>query len=459
MDILPRTIPFRRILTWLLLILLLITGGIWVFQRLQAERPTAAVEAPANGSVVLPGLSPIQIGFTKTMNPGSVQEALTVTREDGETPIPGLLTWDGTTLFFTPQQPWPAGETIRVSLSQQARSRFVLRLAQPLSFQFNVAGQMLAYLWPAYPQAGQVSQLYALDPISGQTAQLVDAALGVLDYSVNPDGSAIYYATPDPDGGTVLIELNRLTGEETELTRCPLAACLAPVAAPGETRRLAFENTTTFEIWQIVGSEPPQVLFKNARHPAWSNTGWLAVYSQDLNGYTLLDPQTGQREFVPNQTGEPGTWSPDGTAFLAGEITTGAASRLALFDLAKIPPAVSGLGAGSGLQSADRQALAPVYAPNGLSVAFAHKYLDARWTRGSQIWLVDADGRSPRPLTSDPLYHHTSLAWSPSSQWLAFVRFNESTLSDPPEIWLLATEGAQQPIRLVINAHSPRWVP
>jgi len=96
-------------------------------------------------------------------------------------------------------------------------------------------------------------------------------------------------------------------------------------------------------------------------------------------------------------------------------------------------------------------------------LAFARRYLDiARWTPGRQIWLLPilSDGAPGQAfsLTDDPYFTHYDLAWSPESDRLAFVRFNQTTLNDPPEIWMVDLETFQEN-RLVVGGFSPQWIP
>jgi Tol biopolymer transport system component len=166
--------------------------------------------------------------------------------------------------------------------------------------------------------------------------------------------------------------------------------------------------------------------------------------------------------------GERGTWSPDGAYFVFPEIDfftqdleTGGGEGGELFfshlyrwefesvlvdDLSQDP-------------SGRVEDASPSYSPDGRWIAFARKFLDAgRWTLGRQVWLMRADGSDPRQLTNEPAYHHSSLDWNASSDALAFMRFNQSELSQPPEIWLYGLElGEARP--LAVGGYLPRWIP
>jgi Tol biopolymer transport system component len=101
----------------------------------------------------------------------------------------------------------------------------------------------------------------------------------------------------------------------------------------------------------------------------------------------------------------------------------------------------------------------PAYDPDGRLVAFARRYLDpARWTPGRQLWTMAANGGELRQLTEEPLFTHTDFTWRPDGGQIAYTRFNQMTLTDPPEIWVIEPDGSS-PLRLVIGGYDPQWIP
>jgi dipeptidyl aminopeptidase/acylaminoacyl peptidase len=103
--------------------------------------------------------------------------------------------------------------------------------------------------------------------------------------------------------------------------------------------------------------------------------------------------------------------------------------------------------------------LNPSFAPQGLSLAFSRKSLDpAEWSPGRQLWLLDLEDNQAKTLTTAVDFHHTSFAWHPDGNRLAYVRYNQAKLSDPPEIWLINRDGSEN-LRLIINAFAPSWIP
>jgi hypothetical protein len=201
--------------------------------------------------------------------------------------------------------------------------------------------------------------------------------------------------------------------------------------------------------------------------PAWSPDGRLAFYDRQAEAFILKRPGADSELRLTNTTGQPGDWQPDGTAFLAPEINfldvniaegirqelpPLADSHLLLYPTAD-QPAVD-LTREEGLEDA-----IPVYSLDGRFFAFARKFLDpALWTPGRQLWLMDVATRQARPLTDAPDYNHFDFAWSPDGSQLAYVRFDQSLLTEPPEIWVIdVTSGATT--QITIGGYSPQWIP
>ena len=101
----------------------------------------------------------------------------------------------------------------------------------------------------------------------------------------------------------------------------------------------------------------------------------------------------------------------------------------------------------------------PVFSPDGSWIAFSRRYLDsARWTPGKQLWLMRPDGSEAHPLTQAGDYNHHDFAWSLDGKQIAYIRFNQTILTEPAELWLINADGSQ-PLELVKGAYAPQWMP
>ena len=194
--------------------------------------------------------------------------------------------------------------------------------------------------------------------------------------------------------------------------------------------------------------------------PAWSSKGWLAYYDRTSQAYEVVDPELQTRIQLINQTGQPGNWSFDGEFYLAPEImyypssgdTETGISHLLQYSIEEEK-------SGDLSKEDNVEDVEGTYSPNGDTIAFARKYLDMeRWTFGRQLWIMNPDGTNAHAITDEPNYNHFDLAWSWDSQMLAYVRFNEAQLYEPPELWMINADGSN-PIQLIIGGYSPLWIP
>jgi dipeptidyl aminopeptidase/acylaminoacyl peptidase len=211
---------------------------------------------------------------------------------------------------------------------------------------------------------------------------------------------------------------------------------------------------------QVVGDPTHQT-----NQPLWSPDGQLAFYDTNLAAFVIYDPHSQQTIRFPNQTGQGGDWDPTGRYFVAPEISyiqpgdpnqTGLAtisnSHLIQFDRQT--------GQTTDLSKAeDLEDTTPAYAPSGASLALARKSLDIKnWTPGRQLWIMQADGSDPRQLTNDPSYNYYDFAWSPDGDQLAFVRFNQTAMTEPPELWTINPDGSGAQ-KLLGGGYAPQWIP
>jgi Tol biopolymer transport system component len=58
----------------------------------------------------------------------------------------------------------------------------------------------------------------------------------------------------------------------------------------------------------------------------------------------------------------------------------------------------------------------------------------------------------------DRYYNHYSFSWNPAGETLAYVRFNQVALIEPPEIWVI-DPGTSQASRVIEGGYAPQWIP
>jgi TolB protein len=481
----------KRTIVILSLAVALVLAGIGMVFWQGAPRLEATF--PQDGNDGLPAGTSLRLEFSQAMQPDSVGERLSIqpTRE-------GKFTREGTALVFTPDQYWKAGEVVQVRLEKGARAAGFLHFAtrQVYAWSFTIREPLLVYLFPSRGPAN----LHVLDPRTGKDSPLAEMAGGIQDFSLNASATVIYFTLVKP-GGSDIYRLDfgsywmgmasEPKGQEAarpapELVfSCPRALCRAATASPRD-ETLAYERTPNQEAGQpslpqvwllslredagsaLIPSEP--VLAGDPLHqtlqPAWSEGGLLAFYDTTAAAYVLLDPLSGQKTLFPNQTGQATDWHPDGERFVAAEIfftnegasgepaglEAGAYSHLILFN--RIDGSLQDLTPGEDIEDTF-----PAFSPDGATLALGRKYLDAqRWTLGRQLYLMRLGGGEARPLTNDPDYNHFDFAWSPTGEQLVYVRFNQASPTEPPEIWIVdPLTGVAE--RLATGGYAPQWMP
>jgi Tol biopolymer transport system component len=449
--------------------------------------PRLVEVSPAPNDAAVPAGASLRLTFSRSMQPDTVTERLTI-----DPPQTGSFRWEDDTLVFTPSQPWPSGKAVKVHLAPGARSDTTLSfpLRNEKSWSFTIGHPRLAYL---YPPDG-TANVYILNLLSGSTQQLTTSQAGVLEFSLTSSGRSLFYSVKNAEGGSDLYQVDTPGEGEgllqagrtpTLVLKCGQAACRSPQVSP-DGSFLAFEKTAPTgssqpnfpQVWLLsmpLGTAPPQSAESPQRlagdpshqtdQPAWSSDGQLAYYDTNLAAYVIYDPRSQQMTRFPNQTGQSGAWDPTGRYFIAPEISyvkAGDPSKTGLDMIANSHLIQFDRQTGQTTdltQAEDLEDASPAFSPDGASLALARKSLDIKsWTPGRQLWIQPSDGSSPRQLTNDPSYNYYEFAWSPESDQLAYVRFNQTVMIEPPELWVINPDGSAAQ-RLVTGGYSPQWIP
>jgi Tol biopolymer transport system component len=418
----------------------------------------------------------IAIQFSEAMDWDSVIERLRY-----DPPLQGAYTWSGTTLRFRPDDALEPGSAYSVTLASGAQSSGGRQVLRPAQFDFRVRTPRVAYLAPSDAMPQNIWIADPADPDSSQ--QLTYSPTGILNFDISPDGTRVAFAERSSNTGTADIKLLDLeTGALTQLTNCVDSDCNSPVWRP-DGGMIAYHrvdyNTgldslgvSPTRVWLIdLGTTPPtnRPLFSDSQilgyAPQWSEDGQrIIVYDNNSIGILVYDFTDGSLLVIPTRSG-------------GGDVALSPDGRLVVFPLLIIDQATG--GARTTLQMADLETgriddlthpddpiddATSAWHPDGRYLALARRYMDDRYTRGRQIYLLDTETGDVTPLVVDGRYFNGFFFWDPSGDQLVMQRFPELTEageSNPagrPEIWTYQLETGTL-TQVATNAMFPRWVP
>lgn len=433
--------------------------------------PRASLRWPPPEATGVSTRATLEVAFNAPVDRASVEARLRLSP-----PAEGAFSWLGDVLRFHPRRPFAPDTTYTLSLEPGAHSANGLPLPGA-HWRFTTGHSRLLYL---LEQEGH-TELWQIDPAGGQPRRLTYEAQGVREFAASPDGRAIAYAAPRPDGGADLWIIDAEGHNRRRLADCGQDDCGGLAWSPDATW-LAFERRPLsrpaaggigpmfaaprlFLVDLAAGAVRP--LFDDEAQlgasPRWSPDGQrLAFIDPNLGAVAVYDRGSGQLTYIPSQLAQLGDWSPDGRTLVftqllvpphpegeAEDEESGAVAFSHLFRSALdgAPPTdLSG--------ETDTEDASPLWSPDGAWIAFGRRQAQ----RGQQLWLVRPDGSQAHALTNDLNVNHGGFAWSPDGQTLALVRYTLIPPGARPAIWLIRADGSGlRP--LVEGGTLPAWIP
>jgi Tol biopolymer transport system component len=415
----------------------------------------------------------ILIRFSDEMNRESVMSRLQV-----EPDVVGDFSWSGRALIFQPGAPLTPGESYTVSLESGALSSGGRELLDTYVYSFEVRQPLVAYLAPA---DSSPQNIWLADPANpADTRQITDSVVGIFDFAVSPDGRTIAFSERRTDRPATDIKLLDIeTGIVRMGVQCDDSDCNSPVWRP-DGDMLAYTRVDLNAAMANVGVSPPRVwladmtttpaatqpLFEDTQvlgyGPQWSRDGQtISLFNNSLPGIMVYDFERDEVEAIPSEHGTSGALSPDGNRIVFPELVLDgdrARSRLVLAEVDTLQ-----------LVSLSNRSVpldddVAVWHPEGDQLAIGRRYWDERYTRGLQIYLMDADTGEAEPLVTDERYAHGFFEWTPNGTQLVMQRFPQLTETGEvntggrPEVWTYNVE-TDTLTQVTENGFFPRWVP
>ncbi|ABX07162.1 MAG TPA: hypothetical protein DEF47_14410 [Herpetosiphon sp.] len=252
----------------------------------------------------------------------------------------------------------------------------------------------------------------------------------------------------EEDGDYQIYRIPAMGGEPQQLTT--LGSNYGGVVSP-DGRQIAFtserDGREQVYVMKVDGSDQRRVTNDPGRceYPSWSPDGKQLAYAHrrldDLkeNSSTIyiqaLDQTEGQQ--LTKMWGTMPTWGQQGIVFTSRDIV----ENIEQLGLAIIQPDGSGLKIIN--PTRDRDEHYAEWSPDGKSIAYVAG--DSQRTITRQIWVMNADGSNPHPLTKG-LGGVTQPRWSPDGKWIVFLAkwgMPDDLQNNRPRfnVWVVSTEG------------------
>ena len=390
--------------------------------------PTVTGSTPANNETDVDPASYLSIDFTRDMDASTLGGAITI-----EPTVPFSVRLDPTdarVAVVAPATLLAPSTTYTVSVSTAGLDAHCNQLDRDLSFVFHTGAARPLHNWVAFATTlsdGSSGGVWIVND-RGFPRQLFDGA-GVQSFSWSPEGTslliqtdAVSWATFTPSVGStplpfkatwaaalaagrgyVYIDVNGILHRwSADAVSEIIATDVSQAAVAPGGQRVAFVRpgaSSSSTLWGYdvglrsqyeLASEPGDV-----SDLSWSPAGNRLAYLRDDPGGIALRVRSlaGQAATATVASGEIGhpTWLPDSThVVFAATITTpnGLARKAFLVNVVAPPAALTAALAIPPTPSLS--VVDPVPSPDGHQIAFVS---------GDQVWMMNADGTRPTPLT------------------------------------------------------------
>jgi serine/threonine protein kinase/Tol biopolymer transport system component len=223
---------------------------------------------------------------------------------------------------------------------------------------------------------------------------------------LTPGGFEDVDPCPTPDGTAILFSSNRREGRDLWKLTLETAGLVRLTAGPGQKYSPHVSPDGRWVVFGIVDEKGQ----------------YLHLMRPDGSDLHPLDPRQAQRFRIT----ESGKWSPDGSRLVCDLIPRDGPAGLAI---AAIDP---GSGTAREIHVLGVPGESPVWSPDGRFLVY-EAVREGSW----DLWIVAAEGRDPRRLTSDA-GNERNPVWSPDGKFVYYVK-------DSRSIWRLPMDSSGKP--------------
>ncbi len=411
---------------------------------------------PQNGQAGVKG--PIVIQFPQPIDPDSVQGLFSL--EPG-TPGETIITDDR--LLFIPDQAFVTGERYTATLRAGAVVQDGRQVKENYSWTFSVRDQWILYL------GYEDNELYR-SPLTGGESELLTNTDGLIfDFAPSNGGNKIAYSVINEEKGFDVWLMDRDGGNQRILIDCGVDRCSTPAWSPDGTQ-MAYNRIEAGlgpdepygvpKIWLADTSTGETVRLhldsqKIGYRPKWSPDGGKLAYVDGVNSrIVVLDIETGEEFYIPNQSGRTGSWSPDSSQLVYSDFLDTEAGTVEVINLVdfETQDIINLLGH----RPNENSYSSPEWSPTGTWIATRAKVnpTDVHY----ELMIMAADATYGLVLAEDPNYAYLNHGFDPAGGYLSYQRTQLGVAYSKPEVLVIDLQ-SKETLLSIPSASFPTWLP
>jgi len=394
-----------------------------------------------------------------------IEASLAIERFAIQPNIKGKFEWaDSKTMHFIPVQPFEPEIEYTLALTPGILTNNGKYLKKPLGWKFQVRSPKVVYM---VTDQGK-SRLWTVDLQSEEPIPLTDDTFKILNFDASPNGEFVVFAAFNEQGGIDLWRIQRTGGNATLLLQCGPDRCSVPAIAP-DNRLVAYVREAAAPTADLSFGSPRIWVFNLETRqdaplyedqqiigygPGWSPDGTrLSSYDGIKDEIRLLDLVTSEQMIIPSETGNPVTWSWDGSTFAFTDVETNEFGLHTRIREAKISiDEIITLIGESDERDFGYNALAWSPVEDKLVVGLRLNADDP----STALWLMNTFTLGGQVIAEQPDYVYNNPVWDPWGSTLVFQQFRLRGVYKP-QIGLWMSD--MQESLVLVEGIMPQWLP